>query len=96
MKKQGITNEPFEIDLGDGESIFVEYPDSEVTLMLSQLDEKDTLGQLRVLFNGRQRDFSRLIDAMRGLPAQVINVLVEEMYEFWNNDSQAIPGKRKQ
>lgn len=96
MKKQGITNEPFEIDLGDGESIFVEYPDSEVTLMLSQLDEKDTLGQLRVLFNGRQRDFSRLIDAMRGLPAQVINVLVEEMYEFWYNDSQAIPGKRKQ
>lgn len=94
-KKRGLDPKPFDIELSDGNIVSLDYPDANTYLALGNVGEKDTLGQLRVLFRKNPRGYNQLIDELEGVPVEALGVLLEDMWEFWDRDENSIPGKSK-
>lgn len=95
QKKRGLNHKPFEIELSDGSIVEIEYPDANTYLALGKAGETDTLGQLRALFRKNPRGYNKLIDELEDVPVEVIGVLIEDMWEFWDRDENKIQGKSK-
>lgn len=93
--KRKINPEPFEIELSEGKVVSVPFPDANTYLSLGQAGEEDTLGQLKAFFRTDPRAFNALIDELEGVPVEAIGVLIEEMWEFWDQDVNEVPGKSK-
>lgn len=62
---------------------------------MSTLDESEILQQMKVVFRNNPRAFNALMRSLAGQPAEVIEVILDEMFAFWNDDSMAQPGKSK-
>lgn len=95
QKKRGLNPAPFEIELSGGDIVKIDYPDANTYLALGQAGEENTLGQLRALFRTNPRGYNRVIDELEGAPVEVIGVLIEDMWEFWDRDENKVPGKSK-
>lgn len=95
QKKRKLNPEPFEIELANGDIVAIEYPDANTYLALGQAGEQDTLGQLRALFRNNPRGYNKVIEELEGVPVEAIGVLVEDMWEFWDQDHQKVQGKSK-
>ena len=93
--RSGISRQPFEIELPSGKIISVPYPDAQTTLRLSSIPEGETMRVLAALFADRHTDFNHLVSELKDQPVEVIQVLTEEMYDFWNSDVLKVPGKSK-
>ena len=48
-----------------------------------------------MFFADRHTDFNHLVSELKDQPVEVIQVLTEEMYDFWNSDVLKVPGKSK-
>lgn len=94
-KKRNLNPTPFEIELADGGIVKIEYPDANTYLALGQAGEENTLGQLKALFRNNPRGYNKIIDELEGAPVEAIGVLIEEMWEHWDQDVQNVPGKSK-
>lgn len=95
QKKRGLNHKPFEIELSDGSTIEIQYPDANTYLALGQAGEENTLGQLKALFRTNPRGYNKLIDELEEAPVEVIGVLIEDMWEFWDKDINKVQGKSK-
>lgn len=61
----------------------------------SSIPEGETMRVLAALFADRHTDFNHLVSELKDQPVEVIQVLTEEMYDFWNSDVLKVPGKSK-
>lgn len=88
-KKNGIKNEPFQINLKDGRVIEIEAPDANTFLALSDVEEGQVLRQFKILFGNKFKDYNALIEELDGKPMQILNVILEEAFGFWGTDVPA-------
>ncbi|MDD2326248.1 MAG: hypothetical protein PHW63_09660 [Alphaproteobacteria bacterium] len=93
--KRNVNPDPFEIDLGSEGTVEIEFPDANTYLALGQAGEENTLGQLRALFRKNPRGYNKVIDALEGAPVESIAVMIEKMWDFWDQDINQVPGKSK-
>lgn len=93
-KSSKKNKEPFVIEI-EGETYSIDYPDAQAYLEMSTLDESEVLQQMKVVFRNNPRAFNALMRSLAGQPAEVIEVVLDEMFAFWNDDSMAQPGKSK-
>lgn len=92
-ERSGVRREPWKMTLKDKSVIAVPAPDAMTLLALGQVKEGDILGQLRVLFNDRNKDFFRLMEEFKGAPANILNLLIQDMQEFWGDGEDLSAGK---
>lgn len=85
---------PYVIEI-DEERYEIAYPDAQAYLEMSTLDEGETLAQLRIVFRDEPYAFNALMRSLRGEPAEVIELILNDMFETWNDDSIKQPGKSK-
>lgn len=94
-KRSNVSRKAFEMELEDGYVVTVPYPDAQTTMELSTIPEGETKRVLFTLMKGRPSDYNRLMNEFDGKPIEILQVLTENMYDFWNNTSQIVPGKSK-
>lgn len=88
------SREPYTFEV-EGETFEINFPDAQAYLELSTLDEDETLAQLKVIFRSNPAAFNALMRALKGEPAEVIDVILTDMFSVWNDDSVSQPGKSK-
>ena len=94
-KKRGVQRKPFEIELEDGDIVKVDFPDSNTFLTLAEVGEGSPYKQMRAIFRKNPRGFQKVIEELEGTPVETIAVLMDEMWEFWDEDLNSTPGKSK-
>lgn len=91
-----VNRTAFRIEFDDASDyIEVPYPTADVSLQIAGLPESDTLGILRALFRNNPKGYGRLIEEIQGQPIEVLQELIEGMYDHWNSDILEVPGKSK-
>ncbi len=79
----------------EGEVYEIPYPDAETVLALSTIEEDETLEQMKMVFRPNPVAFNALMRGLRGAPAETIDVILNDMFATWNDDSLRQPGKSK-
>ena len=92
--RAGRKKEPFILEI-EGEKYSIDFPDAQAYLEMSTVDEGELLQQLRIVFRNSPQAFSALLRALKGQPAEAIEVVMDEMFKFWNDDVMKQPGKSK-
>lgn len=88
-KKNGISDKPFELKLSTGNTITIKAPDATTFLALSDVDEGKVLQQFKILFGSNIKDYNALVEELDGKPYQLLNVILENAYDFWGAEVPA-------
>lgn len=94
-KRSNVRDEPYVVELEDGSTITVPYPDAQVTMALGKVDQDDVASVLRILFSSNPRDYNRLLEELDGEPAETLYEFIEDMWLFWKDDKRSSAGKLK-
>lgn len=82
---------PYVLELEEG-TFEIEYPDALQYLEFSELEDDQMLKQLQVIFRKSPRAWNALVRELSGQPASTLQVLVEDMFSFWDAADKT-PGK---
>lgn len=89
-RTQGRNRQPYVLKVEGDEDIVIKYPDA---LKQMEYERADTVyGQLQILTGP---EFPRLLDLFRGKDISVVQLLITELWEQWNDDSAAVPGGKE-
>lgn len=92
--KNKVTRPDYVLEI-DGDTYRIAYPDAQAYLSMSTLDEKETLEQLKIIFRKQPIAFNALMRALDGEDVEVIDLLLSDMFNVWNDDSIKQPGKSR-
>lgn len=81
--RKKVNNEAFVMELEDGETVSIPYPDALTYMAYSKIPDGDIIEQIRCLFGKNVVDFNRFIEALAGQPVSIIEVVVERIWKFW-------------
>lgn len=91
-EKRGKAAPDYRLELSEDEIYHIPYPDALQMLEFSELEDSQTLSQLRVLFAKNHIAWNALVRHLDGEDASVLQVLTEDMFEHWNKHG-VNPGK---
>lgn len=90
-EKRGTRPPNYKIELED--KIYeISYPDALQTLEFSKLEDNQMLDQLKVIFRKNTTAWNALVRELEGKDARILEVIVEDMFDFWN-EADKTPGK---
>lgn len=82
--------QPFVLNIEGDDPIRIKYPDA---IKSMEYERADTVwAQLQILAGP---DFPRLLDLFRGEDISVVQLLITEMWDQWNDDSHEVPGGKE-
>lgn len=89
-RTKGLNRAPFVITVEGDDPIEVEYPDAIKSMNYERAET--VYDQLRALLG---TDFTRILDLVRGKDISVLQLLITEMWDFWDDDSHEVPGGKE-
>lgn len=88
-KAKGSSRKPYVIKFRDETpDIVIPYLDAKKSLYYETAD--GGLAQLRILM--KPGDLVRFLDKLDGTPVESLKDIVADIWEFWNDDSDEVPG----
>ncbi|WGH20822.1 tail assembly chaperone [Gordonia phage Commandaria] len=89
-RSKGRNREPFVLEVEGDDPIKIKYPDA---IKSMEYERAATVyEQLQILAGA---DFPRLIDLFRGEDISVVQLMITEMWDQWNDDSLQVPGGKE-
>lgn len=95
-QRSGRNRVPFVLEVSDGDTVTCNYPDAGVLLSMSNIDAGDALNLLQVFFQNNARDYRRLMEDLAPAPMEAVEVLVQNMNDFWGFDQSKVPGNSEE
>ncbi|ATS93123.1 tail assembly chaperone [Gordonia phage Patio] len=89
-RTKGRNRDPFVITIEGDDPIEVPYPDAIKSMNYERAET--VYDQLRALLGV---DFTRILDMVRGKDISVLQLLITEMWDFWDDDSHEVPGGKR-
>ncbi|AET09777.1 tail assembly protein [Gordonia phage GTE5] len=89
-RNKGKNRKPFVLEIQDDDPITIAYPDAVKSM---EYEAATTVReQIRILAGA---DYPRLMDLFRGEDISVVQILLTEMWDQWNDDSHDVPGGKR-
>ena len=89
-RTRGRNRQPYVLNIEGDDPISIKHPDA-VTSMEYERAES-VWDQLKILAGP---EFPRLLDLFRGKDISVVQLMITEMWEQWNDDSHQVPGGKE-
>ncbi len=89
-RHKGNKKEPYRLKVEDDKDIVIQYPDA--IRSMDYEEAKTARAQIQILAGS---EYPRIMALLRGRDIAVLQDLIADMWDFWDDDSNEVPGGKE-